>query len=414
MKKVLLVSYGGGHIQIISLIAEALKKSADIDFKILALTTAYQRSFNDFPKNTVGLVDYASLFKKNEREIIEHGQALLDENHDSNSSVSQLETIWYMGLSMYDLCQKIGYERAQSLYASSKRHAFLPVETMEAILKHEKPDVVVATTSPRFEQAALIAGNQLGIATLQILDLFGELHPLPEAKHIVCMNQSVSNCLKRQGLTDRHYYHYGQPAIEASVEKINALDIGKIKSKLDLNSHIVLLYATQRPVIFNSDFSYQSFAGYKTINDNVFSILEKLQRDFSVNVLLRIHPNERIEDYQPWLDRYDFIRPIHDLLNSHESIAICDVLLTPASTLGIEAVAVNKTVFTFNYHLNKYYPLPEATKKPFIFSDGFEDLATNLFGFFSGNQSRECDVKSNVPFLPTGSVKNIVQLIKRI
>ena len=70
---------------------------------------------------------------------------------------------------------------------------------MKNILEYEKTSLVVTTTSPRFEEASLIAANELGTETIQILDLFGELYPLPKANHIICMNNYISESLKKQG-----------------------------------------------------------------------------------------------------------------------------------------------------------------------------------------------------------------------
>ncbi|MGY0399596.1 MAG: hypothetical protein ACWIPH_06605 [Ostreibacterium sp.] len=412
MKKVLLVSYGGGHIKIISLIAAALERSGEVDFKILALTTAYKVATACFPNKTVRLSDYVHLFDKHKIEIEGYGKSLLSENFNPNSGVSESETCWYLGLSMFDLVQRHGESHAYEQYQERKRQAFLPISVMTTILRNEQPDTIVSTTSPRFEQASLIAGNQLGIETIEILDLFGELYPLPEAKHIVCMNKSVSDSLKAQGLVDRHYYHYGQPAIEETCNYIKKIDKNSIKNRLNLNQKNVLLYATQRPIICNEDFSYAGFAGYDTINNHVFSILENLHKNFSIDILLRIHPNENIENYQPWLEKYKFVRCVNENLNIHESISVCNLLLNQASTVSVEAMAVGKTVFTFRYHLDQTYPLPEVAVDPFIHSNGFEELEKNLLDFLRKGLSTE--QKIALDFLPISSVENIVRLINAV
>jgi hypothetical protein len=46
--KVLFVSYGGGHINIINEVIRRIIKNKDIDFKLLALTTAYDKSVSLF------------------------------------------------------------------------------------------------------------------------------------------------------------------------------------------------------------------------------------------------------------------------------------------------------------------------------------------------------------------------------
>ena len=74
------------------------------------------------------------------------------------------------------------------------------------------------------------------------------------------MNSYISESLKKQGLIENKYYHFGQPAIEKTVNNILSVDKLQIKNKLGLNNNKVLLYATQRPIICNEDFSYSTLA----------------------------------------------------------------------------------------------------------------------------------------------------------
>ena len=52
------------------------------------------------------------------------------------------------------------------------RKAFKPTAAMARYLKKTRPDIVVATTSPRFELALLQAARHSGIPSLAIGDLF--------------------------------------------------------------------------------------------------------------------------------------------------------------------------------------------------------------------------------------------------
>jgi hypothetical protein len=411
MKKVLFVAYGGGHINIIDLIADQLLLDNNIEFKILALTTAYDKVIDKYSNKIVKrILDYKTIFKNDLYKIKQYGLEILEENYNENSNISKEETIIYLGCSMFDLVQQYGYKKAQKIYKEKKRQAFLPIETMKKILKYENTDIVVSTTAPRFEQASFIAANELNIETIEVLDLFGELYPLPEAKHIVCINKNVELSLKSQGLKNRNYYHIGQPAIEQTINKILEIDKKILKKILNLKKNIVLLYATQQPNIYNDDFSYNSFAGYETINNNIFRIFDVLNQQFNIDIILRIHPNENINSYQKWLDKYPFVKYINNIFNLEESIAISDILLNQASTVSIEAIGAKKTVFTFKYHLDRKFPLPVVMKKPFIFSDGFKELEYNLYEYLSNQKILDRDNS----FLPKNSVENIIKLIKEL
>ena len=409
MRKVLFVSYGGGHINIINEVIKEIIKYKNIDFKVLALTTAYDKSVSLFSNKYIKKIsDYKDLFKKDIEKINYYGSLILEENYNSSSGISREDTLIYLGLSMFDLVQTHGEKEAFDLYNKKQRQAFLPVNIMKNILEYEKTSLVVTTTSPRFEEASLTAANELGIETIQILDLFGELYPLPRANHIICMNNYISESLKKQGLIENKYYHFGQPAIEKTVKNILSVDKVIIKNKLELNSNKTLLYATQKPNIYNEDFSYYDFAGYETINDNIFSIFEFLYEKYNINILVRLHPNEDFNDYKKWFDKYNFVQYINNKCNLEESLAICDVLLNQASTVSVEAISANKDVFTFKYHLDKTFPLPAVMNEPFIFSDGFEELKQKLSLYFEN----KLKTKKTGNFLALDSVENILKLIE--
>ena len=409
MRKVLFVSYGGGHINIINEVIKEIIKYKNIDFKVLALTTAYDKSVSLFSNKYIKKIsDYKDLFKKDIEKINYYGSLILEDNYNASSGISKEDTLIYLGLSMFELVQTHGEQKAFDLYNKKKRQAFLPIKTMKKILEYEDISLVVTTTSPRFEEASLTAANELGIETIQILDLFGELYPLPKANHIVCMNSYISESLKRQGLIKNKYYYFGQPAIEKTVKNILSIDKVIIKNKLELNSNKTLLYATQKPNIYNEDFSYYDFAGYETINDNIFSIFEFLYEKYNINILVRLHPNENFNDYKKWFDKYNFVQYINNKCNLEESLAICDILLNQASTVSVEAISANKDVFTFKYHLDKTFPLPAVMNDPFIFSDGFEELKQKLSLYFEN----KLKTKKIGNFLEFDSVENILKLIE--
>ncbi len=409
MRKVLFVSYGGGHINIINEVIKEIIKYKNIDFKVLALTTAYDKSVSLFSNKYIKKIsDYKDLFKKDIEEINYYGSLILEDNYNASSGISKEDTLIYLGLSMFELVQTHGEQKAFDLYNKKQRQAFLPIKTMKKILEYEDISLVVTTTSPRFEEASLTAANELGIETIQILDLFGELYPLPRANHIICMNNYISESLKKQGLIKNKYYHFGQPAIEKTVKNILSVDKVIIKNKLELNSNKTLLYATQKPNIYNEDFSYHNFAGYETINDNIFSIFEFLYEKYNINILVRLHPNEDFNDYKKWFDKYNFVQYINNKCNLEESLAICDVLLNQASTVSVEAISANKDVFTFKYHLDKTFPLPAVMNEPFIFSDGFEELKQKLSLYFEN----KLKTKKTGNFLALDSVENILKLIE--
>ena len=412
MKKVLFVTYGGGHMKIIEPIAKKLLQDKNIDFKILALTSANKYLVNSFNKNIVKKTsDYSFLFDDMVHEVLQYGLEFLEDNYTPNGLVTKKETIYYIGLSFYDLIQRVGKAKAYELYKYKKRQSFLPVSIIKKILEYEEIDIVVSTTSPRFEQASLIAGNQLNIKTLQVLDLFAEVYPLPEANHIVVMNESVKNGLISQNLYDKNYYTLGQPAIENTVKNIEVLNRGTLNQKVNINTkNKILLFATQRLSVVNKEFKIISSLAYNLVYDDMFNLLNNLTIKYNLNIIIRLHPNEYFTSYEKYFIKYPSLLYINDKLSLEESIALSDILLTKTSTVAVEAISAKKQVFTYKHKYDDFYSVPTFSKLPFIFSDGFEELENNLCEYLDNPSS----IDGIENFMPIHAAKNIAKLIKEL
>ena len=409
MKNFFFVTYGGGHVNIIKLVAEELIKRHNVSVKILALTTAFDSIEKEFPDGIVKKIsDYKFLFKENIETIERKGLQFLSENHSSTSPLSVEDSKDYIGLSFLDLIIKFGEQKADSLYLEKKRQAFLPTTIIKEILKFEKSDVVIATTSPRFEQASLIAAKELNLKNLQILDLFSDVFPLPEAEHIVVMNDFVKKGLVKKGLKNKKYHVLGQPAIEETVNnvlKINKIETAK-KINLNLNKR-TLLFATQKLTRVDKNLKISEPIPYDLVYSELFKIFERLHNFFDINILIRIHPNENFNDYSKYFDDYDFLYYCNSFLNLEESIAISDYVLVKTSTVAIESLCSGKTVFTYKHDTEKFYSVPFFTNLPFNYSKNLTELESNLIFSIKKNQ---IDIPCN-NFLTFNSKEQIVELL---
>ena len=394
MKKIFFVSYGGGHIKIVDLICRQLAQRADVDFSILALTTAHAQVIDRYgPLRVKRVSDYLELFDDSIDEILRCGLELVGDSHNSELGIPRFESLAYMGVCYHDLVRQHGEEEAGRRYAERGRQAFLPVEALRRIIEHEQADTVVATTSPRCEQAALIAGNELGLKTVEVLDLCGELYPLPEAQHIVVLNEEVEASLRRQGLEDRTYHSLGQPAFEETVQRVAAVDAVAVRERMQISAGAqVLLFAAHRLVVFDKDFSVKRFLPYDAVYNRLFGLFDRLTEEFDLEILLRLHPSESRSDYAPYLARHPQVRLVNDELNLYESIAVADYVLTGSSTVGIESLLCGKTALTFMHELDEYYPQPRAQQPPFIFSRGLDELEESLRSVLQNGH--EFDLKS--------------------
>lgn len=380
MKKILFVSYGGGHIKIVDLICRQLAERADVEFRILALTTAYAQVIDRYGPNQVKRIsDYLELFDETIDDILRCGLKLVGDNHNGAMGIPRFESLAYLGLCYHDLVRRHGEAEAGKQYAEHGRQAFLPIDALRRIIEHEQADTVVATTSPRCEQAALIAGNELGLKTVEVLDLFGEVYPLPEAKHIVALNDDVVETLCGLGLEDRSYYPLGQPALEETVRRVADVDVLACKARCGISlDKKVLLLATSRPVVFGDDWALKRELPYEAVYDRLFEILTGLAEAFDVQILLRHHPSESGSDYEPFISRYPQVKLLNQQFDLYESIAMADYVLAGNSTVSVEALLCGKISLTYMHDLDEGFPFPRVQRPPFVFSRGFRQLEENL------------------------------------
>ena len=411
MKTVFCVAYGGGHITIVDLVCRELANRAGLRFRILALTAAYAQVVDRYPAGTVRRIsDYLPLFDNRLDEVLDHGRLLAAEHHNPKGPVPRIESIAYLGLSYSDLVRDLGPEAAAERYRDRGRQAFLPVETLRRILESERADIVLSTTSPRCEQAAIRAGNALGLETVQILDLFGELYPLPEARHVVTSDDDSIETLRAQGVTNSRFHNLGQPVFDDTARRTAALDRESLRSRLEIPSGApVVLLATTPPCRFRDDFSILSAIPHETICPQIFGALDAVHRQQGAAVLLRHHPNERLEDYAPWLAAHPHIRPVNAALDLFESLAVADVVVTSYSTIAVQAEACGKPAVTYNHARRDRFPLPRVMRPPYHFAADLFELEPRL-----EEALRTASRRSNSRASERNSVGNICDLLARL
>jgi hypothetical protein len=177
-KKVLFVTYGGGHVNMILPVAQALQAQGDWQVTVLGLTTA-RAVLEGAGFACLGFRDIADRADAGDARALDWGRRLSEGNQ--SSLVPADETIAYLGLSYADLEAEHGVDRAAAIYAAQGRRAFTPVRSLRRLIDRLTPDLVVATNSPRAERAALLAARDAGIPAVCLLDLFP---PLPDGAWI--------------------------------------------------------------------------------------------------------------------------------------------------------------------------------------------------------------------------------------
>ncbi len=244
MKTVLFVTYGSGHVRMVVPVARALADSGLARPLVLALTTAAP------VVRAAGLemVQFKDFLTESDAEALAHGRRLLAELKGPVADPE--ESIAYLGLCYAELVNDVGAAEAERLYLREGRQAFLPLKTLERMVRRVAPALLVATNSPRAERAAVTAARTLGVPAVCMVDLFC----LDEVKWIgqdgyadrVCvLNESVRTFLVAAGRREEEVVVTGNPAFDTLGDAVHVENGRRLRAEREWDGKHVLLWPTQ-------------------------------------------------------------------------------------------------------------------------------------------------------------------------
>ena len=343
---ILLVAYGGGHVAMLAPIASALA-AAGRPFTFLALTTARAA----LERLGIPSIGFRDLPGADAADVQAWGRALAAEL-PAGGPVAPEETIAYLGANFRDLATDVGEAEAWRRYRSAGRQAFLPVRTLEAALRALAPSLVIATNSPRAEQAAILAAGRLGIPSVCAVDLFAlqEVQWIGQpgyADRVCVLNDWVREMFLEHGRLPQEIVVTGNPAFDRLTAPETLAQGAELRRQRGWDDgRVTLLWASQ---IEPERHPFVDRQGDPTLPRRV----EQALRDFiaaqaGYRLVVRYHPSERVE-FAPG-ERIEFsptAEPISALLHA------VDVVVVTASTVGLEAsiagrpvISVDASVFT--------------------------------------------------------------------
>ncbi len=339
LKRVFCVTYGAGHVNIIKEIYNELIKYDNLEVSILGLTLADSiLKKENIPHKRIS--QYLNLFDSKE-QIIELGKQFLDED-SNNCLIEREDTIAYHGLSLYDLKEEYGDEKAWELYEKLGRKAFLPINTMYKILEYEAPDVVVTTNSPRMEKAAAIAANMLNIPVVRINDLPYMSEKMEYDAKLCVMNELAKQSIIRKGLArEEDIVVTGQPVFEKDL-KINKDVQEEYLKKYKNDYQYIVLYLGQ---------------GHSEQERLTICKLGDISND-SKNTLfiIRPHPNDD-SDYTKYGKTDNFLVTKEGDLKY--LLAISDAAVTRYSTSGLQAALLGVPLICMDIEGNNEFDFSE-------------------------------------------------------
>lgn len=327
---VLFVAYGGGHIQTIIPVARRMHELGCV-ISIFAVTTAVAV----VEASGLPYFSYSDLPQANNEDVKQEGTRLAAE-FPSGGPVPYNETCAYMGINFTDLIQQYGRDRASELYGSAGRQIFFPLSTMTDLLNELQPKLVVATNSPRSEQAVLQAAVDMGLQSLCIVDMFAMqevawLKAPGFGTKICVLNDGVKRMLIDQGRPAEEIVITGNPAFDG-IYDLTVLQHGrKLKQKRCCDEHrFSILYAsTPEP----SRHPFTGEIGDPGLPFKVEKCLREILSDRDdVELVLRRHPSE---DQEIAPGERIFASPRSEDVNA--LIHSVDLVIVTCSTVGLQA-----------------------------------------------------------------------------
>lgn len=340
-KRILFVSYGGGHINALLPLIKALKKER-VEVLILALTTS-AKVLNDEGINYYSYSDFADQYSNN---WYEYGKLLIgEENDDPINPVSYEESLAYHGINFVDLVSLHGEKIALSLYKKHGRQCFLPINFMKFILKSLSIDLLVATSAPRSERASFEAARDLGIASVCVIDLFAvkEVNWLSSdnyTSYYCVLNDEVKKHLIGSNIPEEKILVTGNPAFDSLIKykgtSSEEFRAAKGWSKKDM----VILFASQPEPTTHP--LQEGQVGNPSLPLNVESELRRhISKSSNLKLVVRYHPSQSVSfSKQKGVYLSPNSEPLAQLLHA------VDLCITFTSTVGLQAHLIGKPVIS--------------------------------------------------------------------
>lgn len=395
MKKIFMVSYGGGHSKILIEIYKKIKEEiSNIEVVYLGMTTSKQNLLEE-KINFKTLEDYDMVLRKE----IENKFSLeeFEIEYKFNEFVSESEHELYNNICLKELLEKYDKKYVKKLLLTYGKRIYLPINNMKRILEFEKPDLIITTNAPRFERAALIAGKELKIPTMSIEDLYGEPNEIDIeidfklkknyysktfGEYICVIDEIAKKKIEEQIFEKNKIYITGNPNFDKLVRKKAE------KFEIKKNNKKKILYLAQQTEYF-----------YEIISEIERIALKKNEFIFEI----KLHPNQKInlQKTNNFLVKDGKLEDI--ILNS-------DLVITEYSTSGIEALILQKKVLSLQLDLKRKCPIPFEKFANTLVVKRIEDLENYIEKFISEKFDYKKDNFNNLNI----ATKKILQIILKI
>lgn len=336
----LFVSYGGGHVKALLPVARRVQALGIARPVYLALTTA-AAAVRSAGLPVLGFQDFMTAADERACRVGEELAAQL-----KVQAVERAESIAYLGLSYVDLEDRLGAQAAADQYRHYGRQAFLPLGILERVIRRCRPTLVIATNSPRAEQAAIQTAGTMGVPSVCLVDLLGiwerDLLARPDYANALCvLNEAVRDSLVRAGRPAADVKATGNPAFDTVGDPAMVAAGADYRKEAGWEALRVVLYASSPEPV--------SIPGIAGSGDPSFprrverALIDAVRANPSLALWVRRHPSE-----SPAVDvageGHPRIRVSPPEMSLHACIHASDEVVVTVSTVGVEAALAGKAV----------------------------------------------------------------------
>jgi hypothetical protein len=353
-KQVLFVTYGGGHAQMVTPVVAALGNQVDVTVLGLPAALAHLNAAGIRPITFADLVD-----PSRDNQAVAWGEDLAGKHHSDHSGIARQQSVAYLGLSFADLVARRGLNAAQALIKSHGRNAFFPISMLERTLDRVKPDMVVATSSPRAEAAALEVARSRGLHSLAMIDLFSgvEGYVIP-AKDATFLTQMAADLCEAQGFyipqkTTAHIL--GNPAFDRLLTRQAKPDPEWIAARFSL--------AQGQPIVLHADMpAWLDSRDGKTHTKTEAEVWAEMVAVHSAchasgaAYAVRPHPSQGRALFSKFVAEHPGTS-LADGPDLHDLIERVDLVIARSTTVALEAVYLRQRVLQLEPQRHRDMPL---------------------------------------------------------
>lgn len=359
----LFVSYGGGHVKALLPVAQRVRELGIARPVYLALTTALA-AVRSSGISTLGFRDFLAPGDDRARA---KGEALAAELEVQ--AADQAESIAYLGLSYTDMEDRLGKDAAAERWRRYGRQALLPLGVLERIIRACAPALVVATNSPRAEQAAIETAGALGVPSACVVDLLGiwerDLLARPDYASAVCvLNDAVRAGLLAAGRPEGDVHVTGNPAFDG-INDPTAIALGRqYREQLGWNSLHVCLYASSPEPVRSPSVSGSGDPAFPRLVEE--RLVRAVRDNAGLALWIRRHPSEPPANDVEHAG-HPRIRVSGPRMPLHACLHGSDEVIVSVSTVGVEANLAGKPVTQVRGsildHLSPYLAMGVASRE---------------------------------------------------